>query len=45
MNDNKSYFLRRGNTFSITDSKSLDIRDELPAGIYRAPACCRSSTA
>lgn len=36
MNDNKSYFLRRGNTFSITDSKSLDIRDELPAGIYRA---------
>lgn len=36
MSTDKSYFLRRGNTFSITDSKNLDIRDELPAGIYRA---------
>lgn len=34
----KTYFLRHGNTFSMTDSANLDIRDSLPAGTYRL--CC-----
>lgn len=30
----KTYYIKQGNTFSVTDSQNIDIHDHLPAGTY-----------
>lgn len=35
-NQLKTYYIKQGNTFSVTDSQNIDIHDHLPAGTYVA---------